>query len=156
MNKNNFFVWEKIFKLFENINLFGRIPSFAVPHTVIRSCSRFHSVSYHYLVVLQSSQHLIPLSGCAPGFTVSYTTIWSIPGFIVFQRNQNIIRSISRLHNLNLRCTTIWSGPGFIVSYTIIRSISRLHSMVGEISCYPVDFWASQLELEQKSQYRFD
>ena len=43
--------------------LFGQIPSFAVPHTVIWSCSRIHSVSCRYLAVLQSSQRLLPLSG---------------------------------------------------------------------------------------------
>ena len=79
--------------------LFGRIPSFAVPHTIIRSCSRLYSVSCRYLVVLQSSQRLIPLSGRFqaswyllflsgrfPGFTI---TCWGVklfsgqfPGFI--------------------------------------------------------------------------
>ena len=43
---------------------------------------------------------------------MSYTTIWSIPGFIV---SCNVIRSISRLHSLNLRYTTICLILGFVV-----------------------------------------
>ena len=43
--------------------LFGRIPSFAVPCTVIWSCPRF--------------QCPLPLFGHAPFFTTSYTVIWS-------------------------------------------------------------------------------
>ena len=43
--------------------LFGRIPSFAVPYTIIWSCPRF--------------QCPLSLSGRAPVFTASYTVIWS-------------------------------------------------------------------------------
>ena len=94
--------------------LFGRIPSFVVPYTVIWSCLRF--------------QGPLSLSGRVPGFTMSYTTVWSILGFMV---SCTAIWSISRLHNTLLSCFSVdfWASPLVFMIYNYLVE-SRLHGVL--------------------------
>ena len=126
-------------------------------HTNIRSTPGFLVIVQVncYLVEIQASQCLVPLSGRNPGFTMFHTIIWSNPGFMVsctaiwsipgftipyflsgripgFRRNQVVIQSHPGFH-LILRPTNIRSTPGFIV--------------IGRVDCYLVEIQASQCPL---------